>query len=80
MSEAKLFSPAKAGAIELKNRIVMAPLTRNRARHEDDAPHDLRVRWTPARSRALSRTIEKPPKTRGKLASTVSRCMLPTVI
>ncbi|MEX0305054.1 MAG: alkene reductase [Leisingera sp.] len=30
----KLFSPAAAGAIELKNRVVMAPLTRNRA---DDA-------------------------------------------
>ncbi len=52
MSEAKLFSPAKAGAIELKNRIVMAPLTRNRARHEDDAPHDLTVKYYDQRAGA----------------------------
>ncbi len=43
MSEAKLFTPAKAGSIELKNRVIMAPLTRNRARAEDDAPFDLHV-------------------------------------
>ncbi len=43
MSDAKLFSPAKAGAIELRNRVVMAPLTRNRARAEDDAPFDIHV-------------------------------------
>ncbi|MDT8328613.1 MAG: alkene reductase, partial [Roseovarius sp.] len=30
----KLFSPSKAGSLELANRIVMAPLTRNRA--DDD--------------------------------------------
>ncbi|WP_299814252.1 alkene reductase [uncultured Roseibium sp.] len=45
MSEPKLFSPAKAGAIDLKNRVVMAPLTRNRARAEDDTPHDLHVEY-----------------------------------
>ena len=45
MSEAKLFTPLTAGAIEMKNRVVMAPLTRNRARHEDDAPHDLNVEY-----------------------------------
>ena len=28
MTEAKLFSPLKVGAIEVKNRISMAPLTR----------------------------------------------------
>ncbi len=28
---ADLFSPVKLGAIELRNRMVMAPLTRNRA-------------------------------------------------
>lgn len=31
MSDTKLFEPAKLGTIELKNRIVMAPLTRSRA-------------------------------------------------
>ncbi len=45
MSEEKLFAPAKAGAIELKNRIVMAPLTRNRARAEDDAPFEIHAEY-----------------------------------
>jgi N-ethylmaleimide reductase len=31
MSDSKLFQPYKLGSIELSNRIVMAPLTRNRA-------------------------------------------------
>ncbi len=33
-----LFTPLKAGAIELKNRIVMAPLTRNRAKNDTPGP------------------------------------------
>jgi len=45
MSDAKLFSPARAGSIELKNRVVMAPLTRNRARAEDDTPYELHVEY-----------------------------------
>ncbi|SFE22821.1 alkene reductase [Roseivivax sediminis] len=45
MTEAKLFTPAKAGDIELKNRIVMAPLTRNRAMNDDDAPMDMHVEY-----------------------------------
>jgi len=31
MTESKLFTPAKAGSIEIKNRIAMAPMTRCRA-------------------------------------------------
>ncbi len=31
MTEHALFTPFTAGKIDLKNRIVMAPLTRNRA-------------------------------------------------
>src|ERR1700740_2023679 len=31
MENQKLFSPAKIGSIELKNRIVMSPMTRSRA-------------------------------------------------
>ncbi len=34
----KLFTPLKAGAIEMRNRIVMAPLTRNRARNDTPGP------------------------------------------
>lgn len=37
-----LFDPITIGAIALQNRIVMAPLTRNRAM-EDDAPMDMHV-------------------------------------
>ncbi len=37
----KLFTPAKAGNIDLANRIVMAPLTRNRANNDDDTVKDM---------------------------------------
>ncbi|TYC63273.1 alkene reductase [Rhodobacterales bacterium] len=52
MSDAKLFSPAVAGAIEMKNRVVMAPLTRNRAQPENDAPRDLNVEYYEQRADA----------------------------
>lgn len=45
MSDTKLFRPAKAGAIDLKNRVVMAPLTRNRARAHDDAPFEMHAEY-----------------------------------
>lgn len=45
MSDAKLFTPARAGAIKLKNRVVMAPLTRNRARADDDAPFEMHAEY-----------------------------------
>lgn len=45
MTEPKLFTPYKVGALTLPNRIVMAPLTRNRARPEDDTPHALHVEY-----------------------------------
>ncbi len=35
-----LFEPAKMGSIALANRVLMAPLTRNRAEH-DGVPGDL---------------------------------------
>ncbi|MBY6115542.1 alkene reductase [Mameliella alba] len=43
MMSASLFDPVTVGAIELKNRIVMAPLTRNRA--FDDAPSEMHVEY-----------------------------------
>lgn len=52
MTTPKLFTPLKAGAIDLKNRIVMAPLTRNRARAEDDAPYDIHVEYYAQRAGA----------------------------
>lgn len=52
MTTPKLFSPLKVGAIDLKNRIVMAPLTRNRARAEDDAPFEMHVDYYAQRAGA----------------------------
>ena len=39
----KLFTPLQAGALHLKNRVVMAPLTRNRALPEGNVPAPLAV-------------------------------------
>jgi N-ethylmaleimide reductase len=52
MSKATLFSPIRIGALDLANRIVMAPLTRNRARREDDAPQALHVEYYAQRASA----------------------------
>ncbi len=46
-----LFSPVRIGAIELANRIVMAPMTRNRA-DADGMPNDLMVEHYAARAEA----------------------------
>jgi NADPH2 dehydrogenase/N-ethylmaleimide reductase len=46
-----LFSPVRIGAIELNNRIVMAPMTRNRA-DADGLPNDLMVEHYAARAEA----------------------------
>ena len=46
-----LFSPLKLGSITLKNRMVMAPLTRNRA-GEGGVPHDLNVTYYAQRATA----------------------------
>ncbi|MDD2932926.1 MAG: alkene reductase [Methylotenera sp.] len=46
-----LFSPAKLGSIELKNRIVMAPLTRNRA-GEGGVPQPLNTTYYEQRASA----------------------------
>ncbi|PIL19847.1 hypothetical protein P775_12275 [Puniceibacterium antarcticum] len=52
MTEHALFTPFTAGKIDLKNRIVMAPLTRNRAKPEDDTPYDLHVEYYTQRAGA----------------------------
>lgn len=46
-----LFSPVTMGDITLANRMVMAPLTRNRA-DQDNAPHDLNVTYYQQRATA----------------------------
>lgn len=45
MTEPKLFTPLQAGALRLKNRVVMAPLTRNRAHPGDDVPVPLNAEY-----------------------------------
>jgi N-ethylmaleimide reductase len=47
----KLFSPLKAGNIELKNRVVMAPMTRSRAT-SDNIPTDIMVEYYAQRATA----------------------------
>ncbi len=51
MSNSSLLTPVKLGAIELKNRIIMAPLTRNRA-GEGNVPQDLNVEYYKQRATA----------------------------
>lgn len=55
-----LFSPAKLGSIVLKNRIVMAPLTRNRA-GEAGVPQDLNVTYYAQRASAGLIVTEATP-------------------
>lgn len=47
-----LFSPVKLGSIALENRMVMAPLTRNRAPKETGVPQDLNVTYYAQRASA----------------------------
>lgn len=48
----KLFTPLHLGDLTLKNRVVMAPLTRNRATKGTDAPNDLNVTYYQQRASA----------------------------
>ncbi len=47
-----LFAPFRLGDLELPNRIVMAPLTRNRATRGTDAPNDLNAEYYRQRASA----------------------------
>jgi N-ethylmaleimide reductase len=48
----KLFGPVRLGALELANRIVMAPMTRSRATQPGDVPGDLAVDYYRQRATA----------------------------
>ena len=52
ITESPLFTSFKLGLQTLKNRIVMAPLTRNRAAHGTDAPHELNAEYYAQRASA----------------------------
>ena len=47
-----LFDPLKVGALNLPNRIVMAPLTRSRAHPDTRVPSDLAVDYYSQRAGA----------------------------
>ncbi len=47
-----LFEPLRLGALEVPNRIFMAPLTRNRADHSGDVPTELNARYYAQRATA----------------------------
>jgi N-ethylmaleimide reductase len=49
---AALFTPFRLGDLDLPNRVVMAPLTRNRATRGTDAPHDLNALYYRQRAAA----------------------------
>jgi N-ethylmaleimide reductase len=51
MTTSKIFNPIKVGSHTLENRIVMAPLTRNRA-GEGNVPHELNVEYYEQRATA----------------------------
>lgn len=48
----RLFDPITTGDVTLANRVLMAPLTRNRARAEDDAPYEIHVDYYTQRAGA----------------------------
>ncbi len=48
--EQKLFTPVQIGAIELKHRVVMAPLTRSRSMQPNSIPGDLMAEYYVQRS------------------------------
>lgn len=56
-----LFSPVKLGAITLKNRMVMAPLTRSRAPKGTGVPQDLNVTYYAQRASAGLIVTEATP-------------------
>lgn len=47
-----LFTPLRLGAIELANRVVMSPMTRNRATYPGDLPNPLMAEYYRQRASA----------------------------
>lgn len=66
----ELFTPLNVGAIECKNRVFMAPLTRCRALPENDAPYELNVEYYRQRASAgliISEATQVLPQGKGYL-------------
>jgi len=72
MKKMKLFEPIEIGPVKLKNRIVMAPMTRNRAPNEYEAPTEIHAEYYSQRSSAgliLSEGSPVSPGARGYIAT-----------
>ena len=68
----KLFTPLKVGAIEAANRIVMAPLTRNRADNDTGEVGDMHVEYYKQRAGAgiiITEATQISPEGKGYLAT-----------
>lgn len=52
MADSKIFTPIEAESTQFKNRLVMAPMTRNRAHNEANAPTELHQRYYSQRASA----------------------------
>ncbi|OWJ64045.1 alkene reductase [Inquilinus limosus] len=52
MTTPKLFTPTRIGDLDVPNRLVMAPLTRNRALRDGDVPHALNAEYYAQRATA----------------------------
>lgn len=68
----KLFTPLKVGAIDAQNRIVMAPLTRNRADNDTDEVGDMHVEYYRQRAGAgiiITEATQISPEGKGYLAT-----------
>ena len=71
MTEA-LFTPLTVGAIEARNRVVMAPLTRNRADNDSDEVGELHVDYYTQRAGAgiiITEATQISPEGKGYLAT-----------
>ena len=63
-----LFDPLPMGDLDLPNRIIMAPLTRNRALHGTDVPHALNAEYYAQRATAgllISEATQVSPTAKG---------------
>lgn len=63
-----LFTPFNLGGLSLKNRIVMAPLTRNRAIHDTDVPQAINAEYYAQRADAgliISEATQISPTAKG---------------
>ncbi|OYV35722.1 MAG: hypothetical protein B7Z83_06985, partial [Thiomonas sp. 20-64-5] len=52
MSTTTLFKPLQVGALELPNRLIMAPLTRSRASQPGDIPNAMNATYYAQRASA----------------------------